>query len=351
MVLRYCCEMTKQEVNLHTVLKRCLLVVLALGLTPAFGQLGGRAFTFLDVPNNARLAALGGVNTSLADRDINFVYANPALAGDTLAGVASASYQFYTADIGQATFTYGHNFKKLGTLVMGVQHLGYGTIKGYDDTGADLGDFKSGETLLTVARTHQVRYFRVGVALKAAFSSIAGYHANALMVDVGGVFVHPHQDLRIGLVVKNLGFMLSEYSETSSSTLPLDVRLGITFKPEHMPLRFSVTAYNLTRTSAVYDNPADDTDNAKALDKVLRRFNFGAELLLHRNVNLLLGYNYRMHQELKLQNAGAGAGISLGFSARVKSFEFVFSRGGYVAGSAAYTLSLAANIDNMLNRI
>jgi hypothetical protein len=344
--------MTKQEVNLYTVLKCCLLVVLTHGLTPAFGQLGGRrAFAFLDVPNNARLAALGGVNTSLADRDINFVYANPALAGDTLAGVASASYQFYTADIGQATFAYGHTFKKLGTLVMGVQHLGYGTIKSYDDTGADLGDFRSGETLLTVARTHQVRYFRVGVALKAAFSSIAGYHANALMVDLGGVFVHPRQDLRVGLVVKNLGFILSEYSETSNSTLPLDVRIGATFKPEHMPLRFSITAYNLARTSAIYDDPADNADNARALDKVLRRFNFGAELLLHRNVNLLLGYNYRVHQELRLQNAGGGAGISLGFSARVRSFEFVFSRGGLVAGSAAYTLSLAANIDNMLNRI
>jgi len=345
--------MTKRAVTIRSVLKHYLpLLVLSFCLSPAFGQLGGRrAFTFLDVPNSARLAALGSVNTSLADRDINFFYANPALAGDTLAGVASASYQFYTADIGQATFTYGHTFNTIGTLVMGVQHLGYGTIQGYDDTGADLGDYKSGETLVTIGKTHQIRYFRVGVALKAAFSSIAGYHANALLLDIGGVFVHPTHDLRVGLVVKNVGVMLSEYSETSQSALPLDVRLGVTFKPEHMPLRFSLTAYNLTRTSAVYDNPADDTDDVKALDKVLRRVSFGAELLLHRNVNLLLGYNYRIHQELKLQNAGAGAGLSLGFSARVKSFEFVFSRGGYVAGSAAYTLTLAANLENMFTRL
>lgn len=338
--------------KIQTVLTRFLPFVLVIYVTPAFAQLGGRrSFAFLDVPNHARLAALGGVNASLADRDINFFYSNPALAGDTLAGVASASYQFYTADIGMATFTYGHTFKHAGTLVMGVQHLGYGTIKSYDDTGAAIGEYKSGETLLTVGKTHQIRYFRVGVALKAAFSSIAGYRANALMLDIGGVFVHPHKDLRIGLVVKNVGVVLSEYSETSRSTLPLDVRLGATFKPEHMPLRFSLTAYNLTRTSVVYDDPATDTDDAKVLDKVLRRFNFGAELLLHRNVNLLLGYNYRLHQELKLENAGGGAGVSFGFSARVKSFEFVFSRSGYVAGNAAYALTLAANIDSMLTRI
>ena len=77
----------------------------------AFAQTGGKkSFEFLNVPNNARLAALGGVNVSLADRDINFFFSNPALVGDTLAGFASASYQFYVADIGQATFSYAHNF-------------------------------------------------------------------------------------------------------------------------------------------------------------------------------------------------------------------------------------------------
>src|SRR6187402_496502 len=74
-------------------------------------QIGGqRSYEFLNVPANARLAALGGINTSLVDRDINFLFSNPALISDSLAGFASASYQFYVADIGQSGFAYAHDF-------------------------------------------------------------------------------------------------------------------------------------------------------------------------------------------------------------------------------------------------
>lgn len=309
-----------------------------------------KSFEFLNVPNNARLSALGGVNAALADRDINFFFYNPALLSDSLAGFASANYQFYIADIGQATFSYAHNFSKIGTLAIGVQHLNYGNIKSYDASGFEIGDFKSGETVLVIGKSHHVLNFRFGANIKIAFSNIAGYRASALMVDMGGLFVHPKQDFKVGLSIKNLGVVLSEYSETSSSHLPFDVQLGATFKPEHMPLRFSLTAYNLTESDVAYYNPDDGEPEPEALDKVLRRINFGAEVLVHRNVNLMIGYNYQVHQELKLVDAGGAAGLSFGFSARIKSFEFVFSRSSYVVGNAGYAFTLSKNIDNMMKR-
>jgi hypothetical protein len=63
-----------------------------------------------------------------------------------------------------------------------------------------------------------------------------------------------------------------------------------------------------------------------------------------------VGYNYLQHQELKLEEGGGGAGISLGFMARIKSLEFVFSRSGYVAGNGGYTFTLSSNIERMLTR-
>jgi hypothetical protein len=313
-------------------------------------QVGGRkSFEFLNVPGYARLAGLGGVNVSLADRDINFFHSNPSLAGDTLAGMGSASYQFYVADVGQVTFSYAHDFKAMGLLAFGIQHLDYGTIKSYDDTGAEIGDFKSGETVIVIGKSHFVSHFRVGANLKFAFSNLAGYRASAAMIDLGGVFIHPREELRVGLTIKNLGVMLSDYGADQSS-LPFDVQLGATFKPEHMPLRFSLTAYNLARKSVTYYDPAGGKDEPGGLDKVLRRFNFGAEVLIHRNVNILIGYNYLVHQELKLEEAGGGAGLSFGFSARIKSFEFVMSRSGYVVGNAGYGFTLSKNIDSMLKR-
>jgi hypothetical protein len=333
------------------VRKILVLVLLTPLVFPVSAQVGGlKSFDFLNVANNARLAGLGGVNASLTDRDINFFYSNPALSGDSLAGFGSATYQFYVADVGQATFSYAHTFDKVGTVAFGVQHVGYGTITGYDDTGLETGDFKSGETAMVISKSHQVSVFRMGANLKMVFSNIAGYRASAVMVDLGGTFIHPEHHLSVGLVIKNLGVVLSEYSETSNTELPFDVQLGATFKPEHMPLRFSLTGYNLARKSVTYYDEDSGQDKPGTLDKVLRRFNFGAEVLLHRNVNILVGYNYLMRQELKLAEVSGSAGITVGFSARIKSFEFVFSRNGYVIGNAGYGFTLSKNIDSMLTR-
>lgn len=332
-------------------MKGILSILLLVHTASIFAQVGGqKSFEFLTVAGPARLAGLGGVNASLADRDLNFFYSNPSLAGDSLAGTASASYQFYVADIGHATFSYAHRFAGVGTMMFGLQHIGYGTIVGYDASGSETGSFASGETALVVGKSHQLGHFRMGANVKAAFSNIAGFRASALAADLGGLFIHPSRDLRIGLSIQNVGFVLTEYSQTSDTSLPFDVQLGMTFKPEHMPVRFSVTAYNLGRRKTVYYDAAAGQDEPGALDKVLRRFNFGAELLLHRNVNVLFGYNYRVRQELKLESVSGTAGISFGFSARIKSFELVFSRGGYVIGNAGYAFTLSSNVERLWKR-
>lgn len=329
-------------------LLRYVLIAIA---STSFGQTAERtSFEFLNVPNNARLSALGGINASLADRDVNFFFYNPALISDSLSGFASANYQYYVADIGQATFSYAHHFPRIGILTMGVQHLSYGTIKGYDASGFETGDFKSGETVVVIGKSHQISNFRLGANMKIAFSAIAGYRANALLMDIGGLFIHPKQDLKVGLAIKNLGIILSEYSESSNSNLPFNVELGATFKPEHMPLRFSLTAYNLVKSDVTYYDPANVDPEPGTLDKVLRRVNFGAEVLAHRNVNIMIGYNYLVHQELKLADGGGAAGLSFGFSVMIKSFELVLSRSTYVVGNAGYAFTLSKNIDKMLKR-
>jgi hypothetical protein len=327
----------------------CLLYFIT--TTSVFAQLGGKSsFEFLNVPNNARLAALGGVNISLADQDVNLISSNPALISDTLAGFASVNYQFYVADVGQATVAYAHRFKKIGLVAFGVQHLNYGKIKGYDATGAELVDYKSGETALYISKSHQISNFWMGATLKVAFSSLAGYRASSLLVDLGGLFIHPKQDFTIGLTIKNLGFVLSDYAETSSSKLPFDVRVGATIKPEHMPLRFSVTAYNLANAYGDYSDPDNGLEEPGTVSKILRHINLGIELLIHRNVNLMVGYNYLLHQELKLENAGGLSGVSVGFSARIRSFEFVFSRSSYVVGNAGYAFTVSKNIEKIISR-
>jgi hypothetical protein len=311
-------------------------------------ELQRTSFSFLNVAPTARVSGLGGVNVSLADRDVNLFFSNPALVGDSLQGYGSLNYQFFVADIGNAAFSYLPRLPKLGTVAIGIQHFSYGTIKGFDPAGTPTGDFSASETAIVISKSHQINHFRLGASLKGAFSSLAGFRSSALMLDLGGVFIHPERDLHVGLAVKNLGLVLSDYSGTSESALPLDVQIGATFRPMHMPLRFSLTAYRLIQSKAVNYDQALQTQPS-TLQKIFRHFNFGAELLLHRNVNILFGYNYGVHQELKIPQGG-GAGLSVGFSARVKSVEFIFSRSTFVAGAAGYALTLSMDAKKMFRR-
>ena len=178
-----------------------------------------KSFEFLNVPGNATLSSLGGVNVSSANQNVFFFQTNPALAGDTTNGWGSASYLFYFANLGMANFSYQHDFEKVGTLSFGAQHLGYGQIEGYDAIGVATGKFTSSETALFIGKSHRLNNFGLGVNMKGVFSNMAGYRANAILFDLGGVFIHPQQDLKVGLVIKNFGFLLSEYSETSTTRL------------------------------------------------------------------------------------------------------------------------------------
>lgn len=304
---------------------------------------GSPSFTFVDVPANARLAALGGVNVSLADRDVNFFFSNPALVGDSLAGWGSVGYRFFVAGMGLSSVAYSGNFSRIGTLQFGVQHMDYGSIEGYDPSGMELGEFNARETALLISKSHAISHYRFGLTMKGVFSSLAGFRSAALLFDIGGVFIHPDKELSVGLVIRNAGFVLSEYSESSTTALPFDVQLGVTFKPEHMPVRFSFTAHDLADVDDGYYDPLDG--ETSTLNKVLRHLNFGAEVLLHRNVSLLAGYNFRLHRELRMEEYGGGAGVTVGFAARVRTFEFTLSRSGYIAGVASYNLTLAADIN------
>jgi len=331
--------------RLHILLRRSFFIMIFFFFynVVAFSQ---STFSFLNTSVNARLAALGGVNVSLANRDVNLFSSNPALSGDTLNGFASANYQFYLADIGQASFAYQHDFNKVGALAFGLQHINYGSIKSYDASGAELGDFSSGETVIVIGKHFQSNAFWFGANFKSVFSNLAGYRATALALDIGGLFTHPKQNFTVGLVIKNLGLTVSDYSETSSSSLPFDVQIGTTFKPEHMPFRFSLTVFDLTD----FDTFEMESEKPTTVDKVVGHLNVGTELLLSKNVNVLLAYNFRKRQELKIEEIGGGAGFSVGLSIQIKNVELVVSRGSYGPGQAAYGFTLSANMNKMVRK-
>lgn len=339
--------------NIRKSVVFCLTLLGLQFCNSAWAQIGGqKSLDFLNLPTNARTAGLGGIIVSATESDGNLFISNPALLDSSMTQHASLNYLSYFADINYGIVTYVKQWPKYGTWGVGFQYLNYGKFDSYDPSGVFLGEFRSSDFALTVGHSHSVGPFTLGANLKWVGSQLSSYQAHGLLFDLGGIYSHPNKELNVGLVFKNFGFLITDYTETSATEVPFDVQLGLTFKPEFMPFRFSLTAYNLAANGNGFLDPAGDgllpIKPAQGLDKIFRRLAFGTEVLMSKNVNLRVGYNHLIRQELRLQQASGGAGFSFGFIIKVKAFEMAYSRALYhVAGGTNY-ITLTSDLSKFI---
>lgn len=300
------------------------LVLSVVLITPLIlsGQIGGtRSYEFLHLPVNAKMAALGGVGVSQASSESNQWLANPAALDSAAVGTASIGYLNYFAGTSYSNFSFVTNHKKVGNIGIGVLYLSHGSFESFDPSGASLGTFNASEYAITIGSSHKLGPFMMGGNLKLAGSAIESFRSSAILMDIGGVFYPtPSSLFSIGMVFRNIGFVLSEYSDTSDSMLPFDVQLGATFRPRYMPVRFTVTAYNLTRDDVVYFDQqlSSQSISPSKTEQLFRRLNFGAEFLLSKNLHIQAGYNHLVRKELRQTQVSGGAGFSYGFLLTVK---------------------------------
>lgn len=324
----------------------------------SFAQLGGRTgYSFLEVPAAARQAAVGGYNVSIQDRDVAMGYSNPALLNDSIDKHISMTYQPFFADIKKTNLFAARRFKEdKGVVSVGLNYFSYGTIDEIDDRGTATGiTFKPHEYALIAGYAKSLGPFSMGVNAKLVHSSINIYSATAFLVDFGTLYKHPKKQLTVGLVFKNVGFNLKNYVKENPVNLPFDIQLGVTYKPEHMPLRLSITTHHLYKFDVAYNDPAinvkvniDGTVSpitSTFSDKLLRHFVIGGEFLFTKNVHARFGYNFLMRRELRFQDRSAAAGLSWGFMVRVKKFDIGFTRAYYSikGGTSFFTLGLNIN--------
>jgi len=303
----------------------------------AWAQIGGRqTFSFLNLPANARVAGLGAVNITADHRDPSMFLANPALSADSAHALVTLQLFSLRPGVTNTTVTGIISRGRQGRLGVGLQYLGYGPFDGFDATGSPTGTFTAADYALTLNYSHTIAPFTLGANLKLAGSTIGPYSATAVLVDLGGVFIHPTKDFRFGLTLKNIGTAFSNYTSNADFVMPFDVQLGTSFKPEKMPFRFSFTAHQLFPPGNIaYNDPTQnfiiDGNGNRSLrdvtlaDKITRRVVLGGELLVHRNVNFRVGYNFLQRREMSIEQRRALTGFSLGFLIRVKGFELAYA--------------------------
>jgi hypothetical protein len=342
--------------------EKVLLTMLLLGLTlTTQAQVGGqRVFSFLELPGNAKQAALGGVNVTAGAHDVNMVAANPALLNKEMDHQLSLSYTGYLADIKQSHVAYAFHTEKYGLWAAGINYLNYGDFVQRDPTGAVEGSFSVNDYTLNLTHARQVEAFTLGATAKVAVSSIAGNQAVGLLVDAGVAFKHPEKDLTVGLAFKNAGYQVKPYDGGERQPMPFDAQLGVSYKPEHMPVRLSLTAHRLYQFDIVYLDPnaprqLDENGNEvkeekKLGDKIARHFVAGAEFVFSKNFQVRAGYNHLRRRELRLDTASGGAGLSLGAMLRVRKFELNYSSAFFHPSGATHYITVSTDTSTLLKK-
>lgn len=318
-------------------------------------QQGGRSsFQFLNHPGNAKVSGIGGNNVSVLDSDVNMFFFNPALLNSKMDKVASVSYNRFFADIWNSHTAYAFNTPKWGMFSAGLQYTEFGRAFAADETGQITGEMFSNEYAIVVGKSHSIGNYTLGANLKFAHSQIAGFNAAMLLTDWGAVYKHPDRDFTVGLTAKNIGFVLNNYSPSSSISAPLNVLLGFTYKLEHMPLRFSTTLQNLNRPLQAYDNPFNiigyDINGNPIIervsigDKIFRHVIIGGEFILAKGFHIRAGYNYQRRREMRMANYSALSGFSLGGMLKVKAFEMGYTVAMYHPVGPRHFLTLLLHV-------
>jgi len=320
---------------------------------------GQSSFAYLQASNSAKIAAIGGDNVSSFGDDPTMIYNNPALLIDEMANKTSLNITSYKSGTRLSSAQYVFKDSKIGMFSAGLTYLNYGLITRRNEGGTNLGDFYANDFVIHASKSYSQDNFTIGFTPKMAFSQLETYNAFAVATDIGGVFQHPEKQFTVGMTMENVGLVMKNYTDVKSK-LPFNVTAGFSIKPEHMPLKISITAHHLNKFDIVYDDPDQRNQNVFISDsvpykvpfgaKVLRHFVVGGEFILSKGFNFRMGYNFQRRRELRLDERSGGAGFSFGFMVKAKYYQIDFTKvyNNY-AGRPIY-LTLHLDFDKIIKR-
>ncbi len=308
-----------------------ILVLTAFCLAPAHAQFrkaGTTGYVFLEIPVNARMAAMGESFAAITDAGADALFTNPALASFANGRhLLQASYADYLADIKHQAFGYAVQLGELGTFGLSLNRLDIGEMTetinadpnnpggSYFVTGTFDNDALAAG--LTYARRLTDR-FAYGATLRYVRERIARYESTNFLFDAGMVYRTGFRSLRIGGYVQNFGVDSKYIGDTFK--MPTVFRLGVATEVlgnAETPTRLTLAVEAL--------HPSDYTE----------RLHLGGEYWLQNFLALRGGYKLNYDEEgwtagagLKWQTHGRTVGLDLAYTdygrlASVSRFTFV----------------------------
>lgn len=340
----------------YGIVRNIALSTIMLLTTAAHAADGSTAYNFLNVTSSSKVYGLGGVNISLVDDDLGVVDQNPALLGGEMDNQILLDYMRYLGGSNFAGLRYARQAGDHGAWSAAIRYFGYGSMKETLPDGSAIGTFSPKDLSFSGAYSHDITdNLRGGIDLKMIYSSYADYTAFAISTDLGINYYDSERDLSLSVVVANLGGQVKRFNE-SYDRLPFDIRLGWSQSFGSFPVRFSITAWNLTKWHLPFTETGDGSDSAEPKIKdsfssnLFRHLVFGADLISNPNFYLGIGYNNKTRTDMSTYSRSFLSGFSLAGGIKVKSFNVGLAFAQPHSGATTLMLNLSCNINDFLNK-
>ena len=321
-----------------------LFLLLAINFSFVIAQNTSSAFQSLNLSFSARYAVLNEP-VSLYSKDIESGVLNPAMLNRNMNKQFSLNFVDYFSDINFVSAAYALSFKELGTIGIAVKSISYGVFIETDYTSEVLGTFGASEQIVSVGLGKELtERWSVGASVKTLFSNLQNYQSIAIGSDIALAYKKEDKNFSMSFLARNYGKQITTYASTKES-LPFQLDFGVSKGLEHLPFLFSLnykniqkwdlTATNETNSSNLIDN--EDLEEISFSNKLFRHIDVGGELSIGKHIQLRMGYNPKLRQELKVDSYLGMVGFSWGLGVKVSHFTINYGRSTYhLHGSPNY---------------
>lgn len=328
-------------------MKRNLLTIalasFLIGTSTVRAQSLESSFEFLRLPVSAHSSSLGGHAVSLSDPDPALFIQNPALlisVDNSLMGLNAMTWFSGTTIAGAQ---YCNLFDERSRYAFNARYVNYGEMPQVTADETVTGTFRAKDMAVGITYTYLLAdNLSGGVTGNFICSRYSSKTSVAIGVDLGLLYSIPDQGVSIGLAATNLGGQIKAFENTFQK-MPFDLCAGVTWKPVHAPLRFTVSMDNLTKWNSSDYYFTDDNDNG--FGEILKRhISAGVDLMLTERFYIAAGLNMRNRIELGGEGKKGLTGMTLGTGIRIGRVMFDLSYGKYQVSESSLICNFAFNI-------
>lgn len=322
----------------------CILMLAQAGKAQLNADAGTSAYSFLSVPQNARLVAMGGASAAEAS-DPSALQLNPAGLAQQRLQTWSATYSDLFSGVQSGLVTYSRAVESETVLGLALTYLSSTGIPRRDRNNADLGTWGFSDLAFSASvgtrlvggpdtlspelrRRLSIHETRLdgGLTVKGIYEKLDTYSSTGVAADLGLLLHLPDDRTRVGISALNLGTQTSAYRD-EKDPLPMTFVAGFRHSLREIPILV--------------------TGDARLPNDNKVRFGAGAEVALFKPKNrpapllLRLGYNSQGRDLRTAAESSQVAGFStgLGITWRTLALDYSFTPGLGLGTLHRFTLS------------